>query len=114
MHVTSPENRYSIECTTGSIILLLMYCPLPIHNKYYIMNPIRRHFSCIGMIEVGVHGLLTRIPNIRDHKYGWIVVHHEDKGYGSKLFMYRNVKRDCSQIDGVDFTLRMRAAWSCD
>ena len=63
MHVTIPENRYSIECTTHSIILMSMYCSLPWHKKYFIMNPIIRCFSKIGIVStnfilVGV-GVMT-------------------------------------------------------
>ena len=85
LHVTSLENRYSIECMTGSIILLLMYCSLPGHKKYHIKNPIRRRFSYISMIEVGVHGFFTLICNTGDHKHGWIVVHHEENEKRFKL-----------------------------
>ena len=58
------------------------------------------------MIEIGVHGFLTLISNVDDHKHGWIVVCHEENKHGSKLFVYNNVNRDCREIGVVDFTPR--------
>ena len=56
------------------------------------------------MIEVGVYGFFTLISNIGDHKHGWIVVRHENNGHGLKLFVCNNFKKDCREIDLVDFT----------
>ena len=44
LHITSPENKYSIECMTGSIILLSTLCSLPGHKRYYVINPLERCF----------------------------------------------------------------------
>ena len=56
LHVPYPEYRYTIECTVGSSIFLSKYCPLPCHKDYYIVNPFIKHFSNIGIIDIGVHG----------------------------------------------------------
>ena len=82
----------------GSNILLSMFCSLPGHKRY-IINPFKRWFLYIGVIEIGVLGFFTLISNIGDHKHRWIVVIHEENEHGSKFFVSSNSNRDCREID---------------
>ena len=52
LHITNPENNWTIECTSGSNILLSRFFPLPGHKSYSIINPFERRFLYIGVIEI--------------------------------------------------------------
>ena len=80
-----------------------MFCSLPGHKRYFIINPFEGRFLYIGVIEIGVLGFFTLISNIGDHKLGWIVVRHEENEHGSNFFVSSNVNRDCKEIDATGF-----------
>ena len=93
LHVPYPKYRYMIECIVGSIVFVSKYCPLPGHKDYYIANTFIKHFSNIGIIDIGVHGFISLIGNTRQQKHGWILVHHKHNEYGSKFFYLQQYQK---------------------
>ena len=104
-HLFSPfiEERYIVECTLKSMILLSL--PTGWHNckKYFAMNHFTNEFNFLGTISLGENGFMRLLTSVSNCDYEWFIVKNEYKNIVNTFFMETCIDRPMEENNGSFF-----------
>ena len=71
------RQRYIIDCSVQSMMLLSLHTSSLYTSNYFIMNPFTQKVRNIGPICIGPWGFFSLLDKTSDGKYGWVVLKHD-------------------------------------